>query len=154
MWQTGSINPAQEHFISNLIRQKLIAAIDRQQPAPNEHRLKFILFLPDGELHELSLLYFNYLLRSEGHSVTYLGQSVPLEDLKRVAEIKKPDYLVSVLTHIIEKPETLIQELSSLFPETHILLSGSQVVDSLKNPPGNIKVFTCPQDLLKFFPQN
>jgi DNA-binding transcriptional MerR regulator len=148
MWQTGSINPAQEHFISNLIRQKLIVAIDSLKIPENSEAQKFVLFLPDGELHELSLLYFNYLLRSKGHSVIYLGQSVPLDDLRKVVEIRQPDQLVSVFTHIIEDVSVFIDSLSSTFPKTSLLLSGCQLKDLQHSLPGNVKVFGCPQDLL------
>jgi MerR family transcriptional regulator, light-induced transcriptional regulator len=149
MWQTGSINPAQEHFISNLIRQKLIVAIDGVVVPGNSKAKKIVLFLPDGELHELSLLYFNYLLKSQGHSVIYLGQSVPMNDLKKVTEIRKPDILVSVFTHIIEEPGTFIKDLSLSFTNTSIFLSGCQVINKLEQLPGNVRVFSTPQDLLE-----
>ncbi|MCW3071173.1 MAG: MerR family transcriptional regulator [Bacteroidetes bacterium] len=149
MWQTGSINPAQEHFISNLIRQKLIVAIDGVVAPENKNAQKFVLFLPDGELHELSLLYFNYLLKSKGHSVIYLGQSVPLNDLQKVVEIRHPAFIVSIFTHIIEDVAGLIQTLANTFPKTNILLSGCQL-KGLESPcPGNVKLFGCPQDLLE-----
>lgn len=69
LWQTGAIHPAQEHFISNLIRQKLIVAIDGQVVKHNPNAKKFLLFLPEGELHELSLLFANYLVKSRNHKV-------------------------------------------------------------------------------------
>jgi DNA-binding transcriptional MerR regulator len=147
MWQTGSINPAQEHFISNLIRQKLIAAIDSQKPAKNDMPKKFVLFLPDGELHELSLLYFNYLLRSLGHQVTYLGQTVPFEDLQKVVEIKKPDHIVSVLTNYKNDLNEFIEHLSDAFPFSGILLSGCQVMDHAP-PAKNVTFFHYPQELI------
>ncbi|MDF2438819.1 MAG: MerR family transcriptional regulator [Bacteroidota bacterium] len=149
MWQTGSINPAQEHFISNLIRQKLISAIDTQKAPANENCKRFILFLPDGELHELSLLYFNYLLKSQGHRVIYLGQSVPLRDLKKVVEIREPEFLISVFTHISGEPDSFIKELSETFHKTKIFLSGCQVVDKFDRLPSNVHAFCTPQDLLE-----
>lgn len=148
MWQTGSINPAQEHFISNLIRQKLIVAIDGVVVPENGTAKTIVLFLPDGELHELSLLYFNYLLKSKGHAVIYLGQSVPMNDLKKVTEIRKPHILISVFTHIIEEPEIFIKKLSDSFPNTSIFLSGCQVINKLEQLPTNVRVFNTPQDLL------
>ncbi len=81
LWQTGSINPAQEHFVSNLIRQKLLVAIDSQNYPHNPESRRFLLFLPEGELHELGLLFFHYILKKHGHQVIYLGQSVPFADL-------------------------------------------------------------------------
>ncbi|MBA3971930.1 MAG: MerR family transcriptional regulator [Bacteroidetes bacterium] len=149
MWQTGSINPAQEHFISNLIRQKLISAIDGLIPVGNKKAKKFILFLPDNELHEISLLYYNYVLKSQGHFITYLGQSVPLLDVQRVHEIKKVDYILSVLTHRIESPQAYINDLSKVFPKVKILLSGFQIVNTELKLPSNTSVFKVRQDLKK-----
>jgi DNA-binding transcriptional MerR regulator len=146
MWQTGIINPAQEHFISNLIRQKLIAAIDKQIMPNNKAAWKFVLFLPEGELHELSLLYFHYLLKSKGHQVTYLGQSVPLLDLQKVFEIREPQYILSIFTHVVEHPEKYIKELSKAFPKTVILLSGCQLNKETKLPK-NVHSFNTPAEL-------
>lgn len=147
MWQTGSINPAQEHFISNLIRQKLISAIDGVIPPENKKQKKFILFLPEGELHEISLLYYNYILKANGHSVVYLGQSVPLVDLQRVYEIRNADYIVSVLTHGTQSAEAYIIELSKTFPKVKLLLSGYQVLDQKIKLPSNVELFKCQKSL-------
>jgi DNA-binding transcriptional MerR regulator len=89
LWQTGAISPAQEHFISNLIRQKLIVAIDGQIMRRNDCP-KYMLFLPEGELHELSLLFANYLLRSRQNRVIYLGQSLPFVDVAGAYDIYRP----------------------------------------------------------------
>jgi len=86
MWQVGDVHPAQEHFISNLIRQKLMAAIDKLYRPKQESDTKIILFLPEGELHELGLLFYSYLLQDMNYHVIYLGQSVPPEDLLKVAK--------------------------------------------------------------------
>lgn len=147
MWQTGSINPAQEHFISNLIRQKLISAIDGLVPPENKKQKKFILFLPEGELHEISLLYYNYILKSKGHSVVYLGQSVPLVDLQRVYEIRDAHYILSVLTHTMESPEDYVKGLSKTFPKVNLLLSGYQVLNTKMKLPSNVALFKSSQDL-------
>ena len=80
LWQTGSITPAQEHFISNVIRSKIIVATDRL-PIPNDYKpYKFLLFLREGELHEFGLLFSNYLLRKYDFRTIYLGQTVPFKD--------------------------------------------------------------------------
>jgi hypothetical protein len=65
LWQTGEINPAQEHFISNLIRKKLYSAIDVEHFKLSADAKTFVLFLPEGELHEFGLLFYNYLLKKE-----------------------------------------------------------------------------------------
>lgn len=126
MWQVGIVNSAQEHFISNLIRQKLIAAIDLIQPKVNSKPKTFILFLPNKELHELSLLYSHYLIKASGHHCYYLGQSVPFEDLTSVAEIVKPDVLISVFTSPLENSTTqeYIHQLSNTFSGKSIIVSG------------------------------
>ncbi len=149
MWQTGSVNPAQEHFISNLIRQKLIVAIDGQLVSENKNTKKFLLYLPDMELHELSLLYFTYLLKSKGHQVIYLGQSVPILDLQKVYEIRKPHYIVSVITHSMDNLSIYVKNLATSFPKAKILLSGSQVIKSSNiKLPKNVNKFSTPHELL------
>ena len=152
MWQTGGINPAQEHFISNLIRQKIIVGIDSVKTKPESTKNKFVLFLPENELHELSLLYFNYQLKSLGHTVIYLGQSVPQIDLEKVIEIKNPQYLVSVFTHAMENPLEYIQELSSKYQKVKILVSGMQITQFEGSLPQNVQLFRTPSDLLGLIP--
>jgi len=98
LWVTGTINPAQEHFMSNLIRQKLVSAIDGQISSDSSASKKFILFLPEGELHELGLLFYSFMLKKSGHQVIYLGQSVPFHDLIEINEIK-PLIISSPLLH-------------------------------------------------------
>ena len=96
LWITNHINPAQEHFISNLVRQKLIVAIDGQ--IPQRGGKKFLLYLPEGELHEISILFASYLIKSKGHKVIYLGQSTPNDDLLSVYKLHQPEYLLTVIT--------------------------------------------------------
>ncbi|MFN9999764.1 MAG: B12-binding domain-containing protein, partial [bacterium] len=95
LWLTDHINPAQEHLITNVIRQKLIVGIENIN-TPFQQRTKILLFLPENEHHELGLLYLNYMLKSRGIQTIYLGANVPLSDLEFVVQIKKPDY---VYTH-------------------------------------------------------
>jgi DNA-binding transcriptional MerR regulator len=146
LWQTNSINSAQELFMTSLIRQKLIAEIDKVRIPKNDQAKKIMLFLPLGEKHELNLLYLNYLLRSQGHNITYIGQSVPLDDLKKVVEIKEPEYLISVFSKFNEK-DPFFRELSSSFPQKNIFLFDSQLVDKISTLPENVKCFNCPQNL-------
>ena len=152
MWHTGSINPAQEHFITHLIRQKLIVAIDGQIVTEHNQSKKFILYLPENELHELSLLYFTYLLKSKGHVVTYLGQSVPLIDVERVAEIKNSDYIVSVYTHRMDSIQDYLNQLAVCFPKKRLLLSGYELVKEGIKLPENAKLFRTPADFLALIP--
>jgi len=131
LWQIGTINPAQEHFITNLIRHKLIVAIDTENPTLRSNNKTFVLFLPEGELHELSLLFYSFLIKKRGHRVIYLGQSLPAEDLIQVKQIIRPDFLVTVITSVLYGKElyNYIRHLSELFPELTLLFGGNQVYE-------------------------
>lgn len=143
LWQTGSINPAQEHFISNLIRQKLIVAIDGCFVSSREVKEKYLLFLPEGELHELSLLFCYYLIKSRKNKVVYLGQNVPLPDLVSTYELYKPDYMVCVITSAPtqDKVQKYINALGNHFTDATIFLSGYQVVGQDLQLPDNTRLF-------------
>ena len=127
LWQTGAINPAQEHFISNLVRQKLIVAIDGQVPSLGGK--KFLLFLPEGELHEISLLFASYIIKSKGHKVIYLGQSTPKHDLDAVYDLLEPDYILTVITTSpsIEFAQDYVNNLAKKFSKSKIFVSGYSV---------------------------
>jgi DNA-binding transcriptional MerR regulator len=143
LWQTGSITPCQEHFISNLIRQKLIVAIDGCYVSAKELNKKYLMFLPEGELHEISLLLAHYICKSRKNRVVYLGQSVPFDDLVDTCQNYRPDYLVCIMTTFPtpDKVQRYIDRLGSAFPDTRVLVSGHQVVgQDLKLPP-NVQVF-------------
>lgn len=103
MWLVGSINPAQEHFISNLIRQRVIGEIDKL-PIPSKDKAPVMLFLPEHEWHEISLLFYQYILRSNGINTVYLGQSLPFDSLIECIDRLKPKALLtSWLTSVDEK---------------------------------------------------
>nr|WP_236021349.1 MerR family transcriptional regulator [Algoriphagus oliviformis] len=140
LWQTGAITPAQEHFISNLVRQKLIVAIDCVNWSHGGK--KFLLFLPEGELHEISLLFSSYLIKVNGHRVIYLGQSTPFGDLLSVYRLHQPDYLLTVLTSqpANDEAQAYLDSLSKQFPEAQILTSGYQVIDKGLTIPSNVRL--------------
>ncbi len=103
MWIVGTIHPAQEHFISNLIRQKVISEIDKLS-VPNNDIKPVMLYLPEHEWHEISLLYYQYILRRNGINTVYLGQSLPYDSLLLTIEKLTPRALVtSWLTAVDEK---------------------------------------------------
>ena len=140
LWQTGTINPAQEHLITGLVRQKIIVAIDGLSavaPAPDARR--FVLFLPETELHELALLFMCYLLRARGQRVTYLGQTLPIRDLAAVCTLVRPDFLLTVLTVVPERAEVAAyaSEMGRCQPDATLLLYGLRTQESeLTLPPG------------------
>ncbi len=150
LWQTGSIHPGQEHFISNLVRQKLIVAIDGQVYTGGGK--KFLLFLPEGELHEISLLFSCYLLKTKGHQVIYLGQNTPDDDLYAVYKVHRPDYLVSVFTThpTAEEVQGYIEELSDKYRNSHIWISGYQVIGKDLYIPENVRVLHYLKEIKEF----
>jgi DNA-binding transcriptional MerR regulator len=96
LWVTNHINPAQEHFVSNIIRQKLIVGIESVSTSIRVNKT-VLLFLPEGEYHELGMLFMYYLLKSRGVSTIYLGANVPLKDVEYVVNLKKPTYCIPTL---------------------------------------------------------
>lgn len=138
LWQTGAINPAQEHFISNLVRQKLIVAIDGQ--VSKSTGKKFILFLPEGELHEISILFAAFLIKNQGHKVIYLGQNTPSDDLLAVYKLHRPEYLVTVITTSpsAEYVQEYLEALADRFSDTKIIVSGYQIVGQDLKLPKNV----------------
>jgi DNA-binding transcriptional MerR regulator len=104
LWTIDQIHPAQEHFISHLIRQKMMVAIDIAQNKIVNGK-KFILFLKEGEYHEIGLLFYHFVLCSLGHEVVYLGQSVPYDDMVKVAERHNADCLLTAFVANISKEE-------------------------------------------------
>ncbi len=150
LWQTGSINPAHEHFITNLIRQKIIVATDGQIINTGSEAKKYMLFLPEGEWHEISLLFANYLLRARNQRVVYLGQSLPFKDLEIVYNVYKPDYLLLFVTSLPLPHEIqgYIHKLSTTFPQATVLISGYQVVAQDIHAPDNVCVIRKIQDFI------
>jgi len=83
LWQTDTITPAHEHFISYLIKQKLLINTEKLQVKnPTNESKVFVLYLPENEIHELGLMYLNYELLFHGYKTIYLGESVPISSLK------------------------------------------------------------------------
>lgn len=150
MWITGSVNPAQEHFISNLIRQKLIVAIDSQKPVTNSLKDSFTLFLAEDELHEISLLYYHYCLRGLNIKSYYLGQSVPMEDLKKVHNFNKAKFLLSVFTKSMAQPplQVYLNNLSKTFIDSTIFVSGYQFGINEIKLPTNVLLFKDQKELI------
>lgn len=150
LWSTGVVRPAQEHFISNLIRRKISVAIDNQFVHRNENSRKFILFLPDGETHELMLLYSEYLLRKYNHEVAYIGCSLPFDDIDFINLTFKPDFLLTYITLTpAEMPlHSYLARLSECFPKLKIAVGGSQMQMHQAPVPANIYPILSPQDLL------
>jgi len=132
LWVTNHINPAQEHLVTNIIRQKLIVGIESTICHIKVNKTA-LLFLPEGEHHELGLLFMYYLLKSRGVKVLYIGANVPLADIEYVSKLKKPDFLYAHLTSVAHhfNFEKFLNKLNLRVPVTPVIISG-QVSQSYK----------------------
>lgn len=125
LWMTNHINPAQEHLVTNIIRQKLIVGIDNVE-SPLKINKTVLLFLPENEYHEIGLLFMFYLLKKRGVQVIYLGANVPLSDVGFVAKLKKPDYLYSHITRpgVNFNFDKFLANISKNMPDVPCIISG------------------------------
>lgn len=98
LWSSGSLPPAQEHFLSNLYRQKLLTAID-SLPVAAEKQDSWLLFSREDEFHEMGLLFAHYLLKSAGKKVIYLGTNVPLTSISDCVSATKVENALFFLVH-------------------------------------------------------
>ncbi|TQD38638.1 MerR family transcriptional regulator [Haloflavibacter putidus] len=154
LWQTNTIHPAQEHFITNLIRQKIYWNIERLDRIEATRKDKlFVLFLPEGEIHDLGILYLNYELLALGYKVIFLGHSLPFTDLKYLAETKENIHFVSYLT---VKPDNLHDFLEDFQTEVSSKISCQywllgRKCESIRSEdlPENIKHFKTTNDFIK-----
>lgn len=142
LWQTGAISPAHEHFITNLIRQKIITEINNLECIQNQASKKFILYLPENEYHELGILFCHYLLKKRNQFVIYLGQNLPMVDVKSIYKSVNPDYIFTIMTSSLNDftTEEYVNLLSSEFADTKILITGFQVLESKIKPFKNIQI--------------
>lgn len=138
MWLIGSINPAQEHFVSCLIRQKVIVAIDQlednDKPTPD-----FILFCREGEWHELGLLYYYFRLKEKGYSVLYLGQNLPVAAVQEVVSSMrpKPNVVSSFVSPVDEDMLTYLKKVQEKL-NTKLYVGGAQTDDLKLRQENNI----------------
>ena len=142
LWLTDNITPAQEHFISHLIRQKIIVAIDALPLAPKTEK-KAVLYLRETELHELGLLFYHYIIKKLGIRTYYLGQTVPYKSMISACHEHLPDLVVTALT-AGPKPgdmQKYLDQLSSDLPNCQILITGYALKKASVELPKNIQMF-------------
>ncbi|MBN1413987.1 MAG: MerR family transcriptional regulator [Bacteroidales bacterium] len=146
MWQTGNINPAQEHFVSGLMRQKIYVAIDSMINDRKADSKQFLFFLPEGEWHELGILFFAYLAKKRGHQIIYLGQSVPLSDVVEIMRIKSFDALITAFVSSINKRniQSYIEMLGEKTGYKPLFVSGLQTENHRHDFPSHATVIISP----------
>jgi DNA-binding transcriptional MerR regulator len=139
MWLIGTINPSQEHFMSNLIRQKIISEIDKQ-PIPKEDSKSILMYLPEHEWHEISLLFYQFLLRAKGVHTSYLGQSLPYPSLLESIEKLKPHAILSSWLTAVDKRFVVnyFKQLNKDLPDMKVFAGGAQIKANSKDLKGLI----------------
>lgn len=143
LWMTNTITPAHEHFISTLIKQKLLVNIELIQNRNAQIDQTFVLFLPLNEIHELGLLYIHFELLLHGYRSIFLGPSVPIESLSHLQAIYPSVSFVSYLTvsPAAEEVEKYISDIASILrlkagDSLHILGRNTRHLEREKLPIG------------------
>ncbi|KAF0235654.1 MAG: MerR family transcriptional [Prolixibacteraceae bacterium] len=140
-WQVGSIFPAQEHYVTGILRQKLIAETDKLG-VDNSNGQTMLFFLPEHEMHEMSLLFYAYLARKYGYNVIYLGQFVPFDDLIKAQSHIKIDYVFAAFINPLtrEDLENYLVRLKEAFQHQKIFITGLQVRQLMPELPRTVKI--------------
>lgn len=156
LWQTGTISSAQEHFFANLVRQKLIVAIDGQITNSENFNKKYLLFLSENKTSEIDLLFASYIVKSRNNKVIYIGKSAPLGDLIKIYENHSPDYIWTFLNKFSSNcdMQKYTDLLSVSFANAKILLSGNQIIDYNIELPNNVTLISRFQDSIAYIEKN
>lgn len=151
LWITNNINPAQERLVTNIIRQKVIVGIETSESRIKSNKVA-LLFLPEGEFHELGLLYVYYLLKNKGVKVLYVGADVPLNDLESIVKLKKPDYVYSHLTAVSNNFnfEKFLNIVRAKTGDTPVMISGPLTTNYKKSIPSDFHFLKSLQEVKEF----
>ncbi|MBP2832314.1 MerR family transcriptional regulator [Aquimarina sp. U1-2] len=147
LWQTDTINPAHEHFVTNLIKQKLLLNIEKlQYSKPTKTDRAFILFLPENEIHELGLLYINYEILLHGYRAIYLGPSIPLDSLSSMLAFHDNTVFVSYFTIKPEKDNIskYVEDFNTIVcadRESEFWMLGKQIMHVSQSTAANHKYY-------------
>lgn len=150
-WMNGLSGLSQEQFITALVRQKIVDAIEAQLDESRSNGKKFLLFLPEGEYHELSLLFAHYLLRLHANVVIYLGQNQPMAALTAAYHQHKPDCMFTVLTSSLANYDVqpFVDRLANCYPNTQLLITGYQIIGQDIETPANVSIVNQINDLIR-----
>lgn len=139
LWVTNHIHPAQEHLVSNIIRQKILLAID-SLPLTDSSKPAVLMFLPEGELHEIGLLFMHYILKNNGFNILYVGANIPLKDVAAIVNVSNVACLYTHLTAVSEKfpVDRFFHQVPLKIPKVPMIVSGSLLDRYSKTPPTGI----------------
>lgn len=134
LWDTNNVIPAQEHFSSYIIQNRVISETEKFSGLQKEGP-EILLFCPENEHHELPLLYLNYLLRKNAWSVLYLGKNSKLADVNEVAKLPGIKYLyLHLITNFTGLAiDDYLEKLRKTFPDKVIVASGKGIEQSQRS---------------------
>lgn len=156
LWQTNTISPAHEHFISNLIKQKIYIHTEQLQiEEPTQNDKVYVLFLPENEIHEIGLLYINYQIALRGYKTIYLGQTMPIENLVDLLKYYNNIRFISYFTvaptqYELDDYLARFTEVLELSPNSKLYVLGHQIQHiAQENLPDAIKLFNSIEHLVE-----
>jgi len=149
LWGANKLIPAQEHFISNLIRQKIISAIE-VLPLPSKDAPGIVLFLLEGEDHEIGLLIASFIAKKLGWKVYYLGQKVPSKNITNVLELTKPHLMMTFLINPRREVVKDLMEVLDSQKNVKALISGNMDLLKTIKTTRNIHLLENPNEYIQF----
>lgn len=152
MWIAGSIKGVHENFVANVIRRKTIVAIDQSSTEYNAKAPRCLIYLPENETHELSLLFLHFLLKDAGINVINLGAGVPLIDVLEGQRISHAEFVFTIFNDSFSDTplQPYLNELSKHLEDSTILISGYQTAIQNINVPYNVKVLKSLSEVRSF----
>jgi methanogenic corrinoid protein MtbC1 len=151
LWMTDHVIPAQEHFSSNLINRKIIHAIDKLEKRLKPGCKKVLLFTPEGEHHEMPLLFLHYMLKKNGHLVVYHGTNISPDKLQQYINQNRISHLhfhlITKLMHI--QLDDYVEVISKKFEDQQIIFSGPKTMDVTVKPE-NVRLLKSMKELMAY----
>ena len=156
LWQTNTISPSHEHFLTVHIKQKILVHIERLQSTdPRPSTKTVVLFLPENETHDLGLLFINYEILSLGYHTIFLGENIPLNNLKYINKLYDDIIYISYFT--IKPSDNDIYDYLKIFSEEYLSVNKNSAklighrIRNLnpENVPKNIMLYDKIEDLVK-----
>lgn len=150
LWLTNSISPAHEKFVGQIIRRKLMCAVDAA--VPRSDTPVFLLYSPEAEMQELALIFIQYLLRSRGMRVAYLGANVALGDIKDACHALKPDYVFTIVQEPLPRHpiQAYVDNVIKAIDGSKLLLTGQQFFVGPLHLPAHVMVLNGLPGTLQF----
>jgi DNA-binding transcriptional MerR regulator len=153
LWLSGSVNQIHENFVSQLIRQKLITAIDQIPLIRPNNNPSFLIYMPEGEDQDLSLSFLHFLLKSRKYKVMNLGSEIGLVDLEKAMNVyPEVNYLFTMVNESIpdEKLPSYLNYLRGIFPDTSLILSGYKIISQNPNIDNNTIIVKSMKETIEY----